>query len=153
MEIRKLNSGEILYPIFGTIFVRDANYLEKVICEIIANIDKKEKITLIARGTSGAICSGYVISGLYNAGYSDVKIVLSRKHVTHHDYPRQDPEGTIIFVDDIIETGLTLASVIEEYGHIDYAFVSTNEIAMQEYISKRNYELISQNVDYLYLGY
>ena len=57
MEIRKLNSGEILYPIFGTIFVRDANYLEKVICEIIANTNKKDRITLIARGTSGAICS------------------------------------------------------------------------------------------------
>ena len=153
MEIRKLNSGEILYPIFGTIFVRDANYLEKVICEIIANTNKKERITLIARGTSGAICCGYVISGLYNAGYDNVKIILSRKHVTHHDYPRQETEGTVIFVDDIIETGLTLASVIEEYGHIDYAFVSTNEIDMQEYISKRNYELISQNVDYLYLGY
>lgn len=153
MEIRKLDSGEVLYPIFGTIFVRDANYLEKVVCEIIRNTNKKDKITLIARGTSGAICCGYVISGLYNAGYSDVKVILSRKHVTHHDYPRQEPEGIVIFVDDIIETGLTLASVVEEYGHINYAFCSTNEIDMQEYISKRNYELISQNIDYLYLGY
>lgn len=152
MEIRTLECGQILYPIFGTLFVRDANYLEKVVCEIIKNTNKKERITLIARGTSGAICCGYVISGLYNAGYENVKIILSRKHVTHHDYPRQEAEGTIIFVDDIIETGLTLASVIEEYGHINYAFVSTNEIDLNEYISKRNYELISQNVDYLYLG-
>lgn len=152
MEIRKLDCSEVIYPIFGTVFIRDANYLEKVVCSIILNTKKTDKITLIARGTSGAICCGYVISSLYNEGYTDVKIVLSRKHVTHHDYPRQYAEGIIIFVDDIIESGETLASVVEEYGHVDYAFCSTNEINMEEYISKRNYEIISSNVDYLYLG-
>lgn len=152
MLVKKLKCGEVVYPIFGNNFIMAANYLEKVILEILFNTNKKDTITLIARGTSGAICCGYVINGLYNAGYTDVKIILSRKHVTHHDYARQEPEGIVIFVDDIIETGETLASVIEEYGHVDYAFVSTSEDSVNDYISKRNYEKISLNVDYLYLG-
>lgn len=114
--------------------------------------DANTKITLIARGTSGAICSGYVISGLYNQGYTNIKIILSRKHVTRHDYPPQNADGMVIFIDDIIETGETLASVVEEYGYIDYAFISTKEPIMNKSISKRNYEIISKNVKVLYLG-
>lgn len=152
MEIRSLDCIEVKYPIFGSNLAVPANYLEKVIVKIMQFSDKDTEITLIARGTSGAICSGYVISGLYNQGYTNVKIILSRKHATKHDYPFQSADGIVIFVDDMIETGETLASVIEEYGFVDYAFVSTKELTMDEYISKRNYEIISNNVKVLYLG-
>lgn len=152
MEIRSLDCIEVKYPIFGSNLAVPANYLEKVIVKIMQFSDKDTEITLIARGTSGAICSGYVVSGLYNQGYTNVKIILSRKHATKHDYPFQSADGIVIFVDDMIETGETLASVIEEYGFVDYAFVSTKELTMDEYISKRNYEIISNNVKVLYLG-
>lgn len=152
MEIRSLDCIEVKYPIFGSNLFVPANYLEQVIIKIMQFSKKDTEITLIARGTSGAICSGYVLSGLYNQGYTNIKIILSRKHVTRHDYPFQTADGIVIFVDDIIETGETLASVIEEYGYIDYAFVSTKELTMDECISKRNYEIISKNVKVLYLG-
>ena len=70
MLVKKLKCGEVVYPIFGNNFIMAANYLEKVILEILFNTNKKDTITLIARGTSGAICCGYVINGLYNAGYT-----------------------------------------------------------------------------------
>ena len=152
MEIRKIDCTEVRYPMFSNPIPTYFNYLEKVIVEILQLTKKKDTITFIARGTSGAICAGYMMSGLYNEGYTNIKIVLSRKHVTHHDYPHQWPEGIVIFVDDVIESGETLASAIEDFGHIDYAFVSTSQISMEEYISKRNFDKISNNVDYLYLG-
>ena len=152
MEIKSLNCTEVRYPMFSNPIPTYFNYLEKVITEILQLTKKKDTITFIARGTSGAICAGYVMSGLYNEGYTNIKIILSRKHVTHHDYPHQWPEGIVIFVDDVIESGETLASAIEDFGHIDYAFVSTNQISMEEYISKRNFDVISKNIDYLYLG-
>ena len=152
MEIKSLNCTEVRYPMFSNPIPTYFNYLEKVITEILQLTKKKDTITFIARGTSGAICAGYVMSGLYNEGYTNIKIILSRKHVTHHDYPHQWPEGIVIFVDDVIESGETLASAIEDFGHIDYAFVSTNQISMEEYISKRNFDMISKNIDYLYLG-
>ena len=152
MEIRSLDCIEVKYPIFSDNLFISSNYLEQVIIKIMQLSDEDTKITLIARGTSGAICSGYVLSGLYNQGYTNIKIILSRKHVTRHDYPSQNADGMVIFIDDIIETGETLASVVEEYGCIDYAFISTKEPIMNKYISKRNYEIISKNVKVLYLG-
>lgn len=152
MEIRKIDCTEVRYPMFSNPIPIYFNYLEKVIVEILQLTKKDDLITFISRGTSGAICTGYVMSGLYNEGYKNTKIVLSRKHVTHHDYAHQYPEGIVIFVDDIIESGETLASAIEDFGHIDYAFVSTGQISMEEYISKRNFDMISKNIDYLYLG-
>lgn len=152
MEIRKIDYTEVRYPMFSNPIPTYFNYLEKVIVEILQLTKKDDVITFISRGTSGAICTGYMMSGLYNEGYTNIKIVLSRKHVTHHDYAYQYPEGIVIFVDDIIESGETLASAIEDFGHIDYAFVSTSQISMEEYISKRNFDKISKNIDYLYLG-
>ena len=152
MEIRSLNCIEIKYPIFGDNLFVPANYLEQVIIKIMQFSNANTNITLIARGTSGAICSGYIVSGLYNQGYANIKIILSGKHVTRHNYPSQSANGIVIFVDDIIETGETLVSAIEEYGCIDYAFVSTKEPTMNKSISKRNYEIISENVKVLYLS-
>ena len=152
MEIKSLNCVEVRYPMFSNPIPTYFSYLEKVIVEILQLTKKDDIITFISRGTSGAICTGYMMSGLYNEGYTNIKVCLSRKHVTHHDYPYQWPEGIVIFVDDIIESGETLASAIEDFGHIDYAFVSTSQISMEEYISKRNFDMISKNIDYLYLG-
>ena len=107
MEIRKIDCTEVRYPMFSNPIPTYFNYLEKVIVEILQLTKKDDVITFISRGTSGAICTGYMMSGLYNEGYSSFEefktnnysINYAVKETIFNDYviailKQEEPYGT-----------------------------------------------------------
>lgn len=131
MKIINIGKQDIEYP-FGKNIQKANNYINNVINKYIIR-EKSRIIILWCRGSSGAIAAS-IFSVLMSLKYPEIKIYINHikkegeySHSSRHDYVMQKNSQHII-IDDFVDTGVTLFSILDEMYIVKRNFKDINII-------------------------
>ena len=107
---------------------------------------KNNNISLVVRGTSGAMIAGGIITELHRKNIStSVDIILVRKNnESCHGYNLQglDKYSKIVIIDDFIDTGFTIKNILNNLDRIFYSNCCKYDmLIVGNFISNTNIDL------------
>lgn len=122
---------------------------------------KNYNISLVVRGTSGAMIAGGIISELYRKNIStNVNIVIVRKNnENYHGFNLQglDKFSKIVIIDDFIDTGFTIKNILNNLDKIFYSnYCKYDMLIVGNFISNNNtdlYNSIFERFNYVVCNY